>query len=185
MKQHLFLCLPLALTLLLSACGSGTQGSGDTEPLPSVDVLEPVIEDTKPDALPESTTIEDKETESMEKEKILRFLVGEQEILAQLNDNPTAEALYEMAPTELSFEDFNGTEKIAHPPEELPTEGSPDNCDPETGNLCYYIPWGNLCFFYQDFRQSPSLIPLGTVTSGSEYLEQLDTVEAVTVEPAE
>lgn len=55
----------------------------------------------------------------------------------------------------------------------------------EAGSLCYYIPWGNLCFFYQDFRQSPSLIPLGTVSSGLEHLEQLDTVASVTAEPIE
>lgn len=52
----------------------------------------------------------------------------------------------------------------------------------EVGSLCYYIPWGNLCFFYQDFRQSSSLIPLGTVSSGLERLEQLDTVASVTAE---
>ena len=46
-------------------------------------------------------------------------------------------------------------------------------------SLCYYIPWGNLCFFYQDLRLSSSLISLGTVESGTEFLEQLDQALAV------
>lgn len=101
-----------------------------------------------------------------------------------LNDNPTADALHDMLPLELTFEEFNGTEKIAYLPEELPTDGSPDSCDPDVGSLCYYIPWGNLCFFYRDFRASSSLIPLGQVESGTEFLERLDLASGVTAEAA-
>ena len=89
-----------------------------------------------------------------------------------------------MLPLELSFEDFNSTEKIAYLTEEIPSDGSPDQCDPDVGSLCYYIPWGNLCFFYQDFRASSSLIPLGNVESGVEFLEQLDLVPEVTTDVA-
>ena len=123
------------------------------------------------------------ETNTMESTRRIRFSLDDgSEIIVQLNDNPAAEALYEMLPLELTFEDFNGTEKITYPPEELPADGSPDSCDPEVGSLCYYIPWGNLCFFYQDFRASSSLIPLGYVESGTEFLEQLDLASDVTVD---
>ena len=119
----------------------------------------------------------------MENTRRIRFSLNDgSEIIVQLNDNPAADALYEMLPLELTFEDFNGTEKITYPPEELPADGSPDSCDPEVGSLCYYIPWGNLCFFYQDFRASSSLIPLGYVESGTEFLEQLDLASDVTVD---
>ena len=122
----------------------------------------------------------------MENTRRIRFSLNDgSEIIVQLNDNLAADALYEMLPLELTFEDFNGTEKITYPPEELPADGSPDSCDPEVGSLCYYIQWGNLCFFYQDFRPSTSLIPLGQVESGAEFLERLDqagTVAAETVE---
>lgn len=83
---------------------------------------------------------------------------------------------------ELTFEDFNSVEKIAYPSEALNIEGAPDSCDPDVGDLCFYAPWGNLSFFYQDFRHSESLVPLGTAVSGLEYLERLDTVDSVTVE---
>ena len=116
----------------------------------------------------------------------IRFVLEDgSEIIVALNDNPAADALCDMLPLELTFEEFNGTEKIAYLPEELPTDGSPDSCDPDVGSLCYYIPWGNLCFFYQDFRSSSSLIPLGEVESGAELLAQLDLASSVTAQAAD
>lgn len=125
------------------------------------------------------------ETNTMESTRRIRFSLDDgSEIIVQLNDNPAAEALYEMLPLELSFEDFNSTEKIAYLTEEIPSDGSPDQRDPDVGSLCYYIPWGNLCFFYRDFRPSSSLIPLGQVESGAGLLEGLDRTAAVMVEAA-
>lgn len=125
------------------------------------------------------------ETNTMESTRRIRFSLDDgSEIIVRLNDNPAAEALYEMLPLELSFEDFNSTEKIAYLTEEIPSDGSPDQCDPDVGSLCYYIPWGNLCFFYRDFRPSSSLIPLGQVESGAGLLEGLDRTAAVMVEAA-
>ena len=116
----------------------------------------------------------------------IRFSLEEgAEIIVRLNDNPAADALYGMLPQELSFEDFNSTEKIAYLAEAIPSDGAPDQCDPDVGSLCYYIPWGNLCFFYRDFRPSASLIPLGQVESGTEFLEQLDRAGNVAAETVE
>ena len=129
---------------------------------------------------------QEEETSAMENTRRIRFSLDDgAEIIVQLNDNPAAEALYEMLPLELSFEDFNSTEKIAYLTEEIPSDGSPDQCDPDVGSLCYYIPWGNLCFFYQDFRASSSLIPLGQVETGAEFLAQLDLASRVAVEAAD
>ena len=128
---------------------------------------------------------QEEETSAMENTRRIRFSLDDgAEIIVQLNDNPAAEALYKMLPLELSFEDFNSTEKIAYLTEEIPSDGSPDQCDPDVGSLCYYIPWGNLCFFYRDFRPSSSLIPLGQVESGAGLLEGLDRTAAVMVEAA-
>ena len=125
------------------------------------------------------------ETNTMKSTRRIRFSLDDgSEIIVRLNDNPAAEALYEMLPLELSFEDFNSTEKIAYLTEEIPSDGSPDQCDPDVGSLCYYIPWGNLCFFYRDFRPSSALIPLGQVESGAGLLEGLDRTAAVMVEAA-
>ena len=115
----------------------------------------------------------------------LKMTVAAQTITIVLYDTPTADALYEALPMELNFSDYNGTEKIAYPPETLPTEGEPDGCDPEVGDLCLYAPWGNLCIFYQDFRYSESLIKLGYVESGMDILTGMNGDFTAVLERAE
>ena len=118
-------------------------------------------------------------------ERKLKMTVEGQEISIILYDTPTANALYEMLPMELNFSDYNGTEKIAYPTDELPTEGEPDGCDPDEGDFCLYAPWGNLCIFYQDFRYSDSLIKLGHVETGMDILAGMSGDFTATLEKAE
>ena len=163
-----------------------TQPQGEVPPLDSESDDVPDSAAPNEDVPPQEETPQEEEITEMNERRTIRFLLDDgSEIIVALNDNPAADALYDMLPLELTFEEFNGTEKIAYLPEELPTDGSPDSCDPDVGSLCYYIPWGNLCLFYQDFRHSESLVPLGTVISGAEMLEQLDTESTVTVESAD
>lgn len=108
------------------------------------------------------------------KERKLRMIVDGQEISITLYDTPAANALYDMLPLDLNFEDFNGIEKISYLSQELPTEGEPDGCDPEVGDLCLYASWGNLSIFYQDFRYSDSLIMLGHIDSGMDVISEMD-----------
>lgn len=119
-----------------------------------------------------------------EEDRMVRMVVDGQEILITLYDTPAANALYEMLPLELTFEDFNGVEKISYLPEELPTEGEPDGCDPDIGDLCLYAPWGNLSIFYQDFRYSESLIMLGHVDSGMDIISGMNENFSATLEKA-
>ncbi len=119
-------------------------------------------------------------------ERKLKMTVDGQEISITLYDTPgKANALYEMLPLELSFEDFNGVEKISYLPQELPTEGEPDGCDPDVGDFCLYAPWGNLSVFYQDFQYSDSLILLGHIDSGMELLSGQSGDFSATLEVAE
>lgn len=111
---------------------------------------------------------EAKEVESGERK--LKLTVDGEEIAITLYDTPAANALYKMLPLELSFEDFNGVEKISYLPQDLPTEGEPDGCDPDVGDFCLYAPWGNLSIFYQNFRYSDSLIMLGHIDSGMDLI---------------
>ena len=57
---------------------------------------------------------------------------------------------------------------------ELPTEGEPDEFDPDVGDLCLYAPWGNLSIFYKDFRYSDSLILLGHIDSGIDSIGSME-----------
>lgn len=162
-----------------------------TQPQEEVPPLESESDDAPDSAAPnenvpsQEETSQEEEISEMNESKKIRFLLDDgSEIIVALHDNPAADALYDMLPMELTFEDFNGTEKIAYLPEELPADGSLDSCDPDVGSLCYYIPWGNLCFFYRDFRASSSLILLEQVESGAEFLAQLDLASSVTAETA-
>ena len=114
----------------------------------------------------------------------VRMEIGGQEVLLTLLDNPTARSLWEQLPLTLEFSDFNGTEKIAYPPEELSREGAPDTYDPAPGDVTVYGPWGNLAIFYQDFRDSTGLIPVGQVTSGLDILQAQEGSFTASVERA-
>ena len=62
-------------------------------------------------------------------------------------DNPTVRDLLSRLPLQLTAEEFAGREKIADLPRPLHYEGSP-GADPEVGDLIYFVPWGNLGFYY-------------------------------------
>lgn len=87
-----------------------------------------------------------------------------------LLDNPAAADLAAKLPMDVTIEDFNGTEKIAYPDEAIAVDGAPQETTPVAGDLTLYAPWGNLAFFYRDFRHSPGLVPLGHVETGAELL---------------
>lgn len=122
------------------------------------------------------------DTEAPEsQERKLKMLVDEQELDVTLYDTPAANALYDMLPLTLTFEDFNNTEKIAYLETQLPAEGEPDEFDPDVGDLCLYAPWGNLSIFYQDFRNSNGLISLGHIDSGMDVIANMQGNFSVTL----
>lgn len=159
-KVLLFLSSILLLCSLTACAGQANRPEGDAASM----------------AAETSSAVTDRDSENTRAgetaaaERTIKMTVDGKEIAIVLYDTPAAKALYEALPLTLNFSDFNGTEKIAYPPNALPTKGEPDGTDPEAGDLCYYEPWGNLCIFYQDFRYSKSLIKLGRVTSGMEVL---------------
>ncbi|GAA3778281.1 hypothetical protein GCM10022225_77750 [Plantactinospora mayteni] len=80
-----------------------------------------------------------------------------------------------MLPLTLEFEDFAGKEKISHLPRKLATDGSTGSA-PANGDLIYYVPWGNLGFFYNsDETYSDQVIMIGTIETGHERLNDLAT----------
>ena len=181
MKRILSIILMSVLLLgTLTACGRQT----DPSSMPSAS-KETRQESTDAPSDSESVLPDESETTeppSESAEKKLKMTVNGQEVLITLYDTPIANALYAALPMKLNFSDFNGTEKIAYPTEALPTEGEPDGCDPDVGDLCLYAPWGNLCIFYKDFRYSQSLIKLGHVESGMELLTGTNEDFTVTLE---
>ena len=117
------------------------------------------------------TILKENEEETMEKKLILT--INDIRYDVTLYDTPAANALYDMLPLELTFEDFNHIEKIAYLNKKLPTKNEPDGFEPHIGDLCLYAPWGNLSIFYKDFRYSDSLISLGRIDSGIEDISSM------------
>lgn len=105
--------------------------------------------------------------------KAVILTVNGQDIDILLYDTPAANSLYEMLPLELTFEDYNGTEKISYLSESFTTDGEPDSFDPNIGDFCLYAPWGNLSIFYQDFPDSIGLISLGRIEEGMDVISAI------------
>ena len=82
----------------------------------------------------------------------------------------------------LAFEEFYGREKISYLPRRLDTAGS-EGSDPEDGDLIYFVPWGNLGFYYntEGVGYSDEVIRLGTYEASLDELAQLEG-DGVTVE---
>lgn len=112
----------------------------------------------------------------------IRLTFNNRKIIVKMNDNPTSMDLVKKLPLTLTFKDYSGTEKISYLPQRLSTEGSPSGYDPSVGELAYYAPWGNICFYYHDFGYSTGLVPLGSIESGMESLTSIDGDFTVTIE---
>jgi hypothetical protein len=83
----------------------------------------------------------------------------------------------------INVEEFAGREKISYLPRELRYRGSPGS-DPESGDLIYFVPWGNLGFYYnaEGIGYSDDTIHLGTYDASLDQLERLEgevTVEVI------
>ena len=83
-------------------------------------------------------------------------------------DNPAVRDFLSMLPLTLTVEEFTGREKISYLPRKLRHSGSPGS-DPKDGDLIYFVPWGNLGFYYnaEGIGYSDATIHLGTYRARS------------------
>lgn len=89
---------------------------------------------------------------------------------ATLEDNPSARDLAAMMPLDLTVDDYSTNEKIAYLPRKLTEQGRKSFANEAVGDLCYYVPWGNLVFYYGHYRYDSGLIRLGRLDDGFEPL---------------
>ena len=182
MKKSFVIVLGLILCLCMSACS--WQEAMQTSSQPDTSQVQ---SDIGADDFSRNTSTGTKSemiaSETMERK--LKLTVDGQKVSITLYDTPAANALYDMLPLTLTFEDFNGIEKISYLTDELPTEGEPDGYDPDVGDFCLYAPWGNLSIFYQDFRYSESLIKLGHIDSNMDIISSMNNNFSATLEKVE
>jgi hypothetical protein len=99
----------------------------------------------------------------------VRFVFDNRTMIATLYDNPSARDFASMLPLDLTIENFGPNEKIAYLPRKLTEEGSGPFGNERPYDLCYYMPWGNLAMFYDNYRH-PGLIRLGRFDEGQDAL---------------
>ena len=100
----------------------------------------------------------------------IRVSFESQSFTATLFDNASAREFAKMLPLDLRISDFGGNEKIAYLPQKLtelvrgPVPGA------GAGDLCYYVPWGNLAFFYGSYESTRDLVRLGKLDGDARQL---------------
>ena len=115
----------------------------------------------------------------------LRITVGDEAFDVMIDENPAAASLVEQLPLTLTFEDYNGVEKIGTLPRALTMEGMPEGDDPEVGDLGYYAPDGVLVIYYGDVGYWTGIARLGRIAGDlSGIADRSDAFSAV-IETAE
>lgn len=110
---------------------------------------------------------------------------GNEKYNGEVYDTAAGKSFWNMLPLELKMEDYNKTEKISYLNNKLNTSGMADSFTPKKGDIGYYAPWGNICFFYKDFRLSHGLYSVGRVIDGIEKLGSKNEDFTIRIEKAE
>ena len=176
----------VGLLVMLAQTGCGSQDRDDAsadDDQPAASVTEPPASTTQPPApQPATTTTDSGEGEIVG--TIVRFSSSTTSVDVTIGeDNPAVRDFLSMLPLTITLEEFAGREKIGYPPRELRHRGSPGS-DPENGDLIYFVPWGNLGFYYnaEGIGYSDDTIHLVTYESSLDHLERLRrqvTIEVV------
>ena len=100
-------------------------------------------------------------------------------------DNPTVRDFLSLLPVTIGLEEHNGREKIGYFSRKLTTTGSPGS-DPENGDLIYFVPWGNIGFYYNaaGIEYSDLTIHIGKYDATPGDVERL-AAQPVTIEVVE
>lgn len=107
---------------------------------------------------------------------LVRFTAGSTSVdLTIGEDNPTVRDFLSLLPLTMKLEEYAGREKIGYFERKLATQGSPGS-DPEDGDLIYFIPWGNIGFYYDTAGVgfSNQTVHIGKYEATPEELEQLE-----------
>jgi len=103
---------------------------------------------------------------------IVRFSGGVASVDVTIGeDNPTVRDFLSLLPVTITLEELNGRGYFSR---KLATDASPGS-DPEYGDLIYFVPWGNIGFYYNaaGIEYSDLTIHLGKYDATLDELEQL------------
>ena len=169
----------VGLFVMLAQTGCGSDSTDDA---PSGGD-QSAASDTQRTSLQPATTSADRDARQSAK-TIVRFSANATSVDVTIGeDNPAVRDFLSMLPLTITVEEFAGREKISYLPRKLRHRGSPGS-DPESGDLIYFVPWGNLGFYYnaEGIGYSDDTIHLGTYDATLDELERLEgevTVEII------
>lgn len=184
-KRYHQIILLILVAILVAACASTSTSTPVSTAVPSAPSA-PVPTPTQPAAtVPSTPPASSSETPDGSADEIVgtavRFTSGSTSVEVTLGeDNPAVRDFLSMLPLTLTLEEFAGREKIAYLPRELAHAGSPGS-NPEDGDLIYYVPWGNIGFYYNTagIGYSDQTIHLGTYDASLDQLEQLEGQDVI------
>lgn len=101
----------------------------------------------------------------------IHFLASGKVATATLDNSAAARDLAALLPLSLTFQEYAVVERIADLPGKLSVAGSPLGMTPQTGDIAYYAPWGNLAIFLADDVYADGLVRLGKVDTGLRALQ--------------
>jgi hypothetical protein len=174
-RHPLVLALLVAFaSLAVSACGDDDSGEAANAPEPSA-----------PAPTPAPGPASGNEGASASGTPI-RVAVGDTELTARLDDNPTARDLAAQLPLTLTFRDHNGVEKTAPLPAVLSLDGAPEGHDPDAGDIGYWAPDGDLVFYYDsDAPYFNGIVRIGQFDGEMDAIEGQGEDFSATIEPAQ
>ena len=109
----------------------------------------------------------------------IRIAIGSANMVATLDDNPTARDFVALLPLTVTLRDFSSAEKVSGAlPKRLSEEGAPATDAGAVGDIAYYAPWGNIAFYRGGGPDAPGVIKIAKITSGIDALNQTGQVRA-------
>lgn len=104
----------------------------------------------------------------------MRIIVGDTELIADMNDSSTSAAIKEMLPMELNMLDLYGREMCYRFDDALPTDQTVSN-GYELGELAYWPPRHSFVILYEQNGEHFSRQVLGKIRSGWDVFGSGDT----------
>ncbi len=156
----------LLIAVVLAGCSASDSASAPSTPTGSATSIPSSTSSASPAAAPADQIVG----------TVVRFTKGSARVDVTIDkDSPAVRDFLSMLPLTLTLEEFAGREKIADLPRELAHAASPGS-DPEDGDLIYFIPWGNIGFYYNTagIGYSDQTLHLGTYRASLKDLEQLE-----------
>lgn len=104
----------------------------------------------------------------------LNLIVGESTFTVTLYDNESTKDFVSLLPLTSTWTDYNRQERRCRLPKRLSNDGAGEEVNISAGDINYYMPFRNLCIYYQDSGLSFCQVPLGKIdTDGMETIRDM------------